>query len=133
MASTPHIKINPTKILIIQFKYLGDAVFITPALQALRTQFPSAELHILVDEAAAPLFKDTKWITSVWVLPRSRVRSKFLESWPTRTNICNTIFHCLRRLPSLAYTLRLNGNAGVTFFTRTISPESSTKYRARRT
>jgi ADP-heptose:LPS heptosyltransferase len=83
MASTPHIKINPTKILIIQFKYLGDAVFITPALQALRTQFPSAELHILVDEAAAPLFKDTKWITSVWVLPRSRARSKFLESWPT--------------------------------------------------
>ena len=82
MALTPYIKINPTKILIIQFKYLGDAVFITPALQALRAQFPYAELHLLVDEATAPLFKNTQWITKLWVLSRSRGRSKFLESWP---------------------------------------------------
>ena len=83
MTSNTYIKINPSKILIVQFKYLGDAVFITPALQALRAQYPSAKLHILVDEATAPLFNDTKWITKVWVLPVSRGRVKFFESWPT--------------------------------------------------
>ena len=45
MTSNTHIKINPTKILIIQFKYLGDAVLLTPALQALRHEFPQSEIH----------------------------------------------------------------------------------------
>ena len=91
MTANACINISPNKILIIQFKYLGDAVFITPALQALHAQYPSAELHILVDEESAILFRDSKWIHSIWILPRSRGQVKFFELWPTIKSLrqCN--------------------------------------------
>ena len=36
------------KILAIQFQYLGDVIFLLPALKALKLKFPKAELHVLV-------------------------------------------------------------------------------------
>jgi ADP-heptose:LPS heptosyltransferase len=36
------------KILFIQFKFLGDIVFLTPTLKAYKEQFPEKELHVLV-------------------------------------------------------------------------------------
>ncbi len=74
--------IKPQKILAIQFKYLGDAVFITPALLALKAQYPEAELHVLVAKEVAPLFEHLSWITKVWAFPRSRGKAKISESWP---------------------------------------------------
>ena len=70
------------KILIIQFKYLGDAVFITPALQALHRQHPTAELHILVASEVAPIFKHLPFIKKVWAFPRSRGNAKPTQSIP---------------------------------------------------
>lgn len=77
------------KILAIQFKYLGDAVFITPALFSLRQQYPEAEIHVLVAKEAAPLFTHISWINKVWAFPRIRGKSNILESWP--------IIHALRK------------------------------------
>ncbi len=74
--------IKPHKILAIQFKYLGDAVFITPALLALKAQYPESELHVLVAKEAAPLFEHLTWITKVWAFPRSRGKAKISESLP---------------------------------------------------
>ena len=34
------------KILAIQSSYLGDAALMTPALRAIRDQFPEAGLHV---------------------------------------------------------------------------------------
>jgi len=70
------------KILAIQFQYLGDAVFITPALFAIKTQFPQAELHVLVAKEVAPLFENIPWIKKVWGMPRSRGKFKLDETWP---------------------------------------------------
>ena len=70
------------KILIIQFKYLGDAVFITPALQALHRQHPAAELHILVASEVAPIFKHLPFIKTVWAFPRTRGNAKLTQSIP---------------------------------------------------
>lgn len=70
------------KILAIQFKYLGDSVFITPALHALSQQFPKAEIHVLVAEESAPLFAHIPWINKVWAFPRKRGKLNLLESWP---------------------------------------------------
>ena len=41
------------KILAIQFKYFGDAVFLTPALLAIKDKFPSSEIHLLVAKEIA--------------------------------------------------------------------------------
>jgi ADP-heptose:LPS heptosyltransferase len=71
-----------TKIIAIQFKYLGDAVFITPALQALHQKYPNAEIHILVAAEVAPVFEHLPFIKKVWALPRTRGKAKIIKSLP---------------------------------------------------
>ena len=73
---------RPEKILAIQFKYFGDAVLLTPALRALRKQFPSAELHLLVPGEIAPIFDHLPWLDRVWPMPRRRGHARFSQSWP---------------------------------------------------
>lgn len=75
------------KILIIQFKYLGDAVFITPALKALQAQYPNAEIHLLVAKEVAPLFESSSLIKKVWAMPRTRGKARLLETWPFIKNL----------------------------------------------
>jgi heptosyltransferase III len=70
------------KILAIQFKYLGDAVILTPALKALKTQLPNAELHVLVATEIAPLLVNLPWIAKVWAMPRSRGKAKLSQALP---------------------------------------------------
>jgi ADP-heptose:LPS heptosyltransferase len=70
------------KILALQFKYLGDAVFITPALRALKAFYPATELHVLVASEAAPLLENLPWLARVWPLPRTRGQARFRDSWP---------------------------------------------------
>ncbi|ADI30395.1 glycosyltransferase family 9 protein [Methylotenera versatilis] len=70
------------KILAIQFKYLGDAVILTPALKALTTQIPNAELHVLVAAEIAPLLENLPWINKIWAMPRSRGKAKLSQALP---------------------------------------------------
>ena len=73
---------RPEKILAIQFKYLGDAVLLTPALRALRKQFPAAELHVLVPEEVAPVLQHLPWLNRVWPMPRRRGSASLGRTWP---------------------------------------------------
>jgi heptosyltransferase III len=75
MRSTP-------KILAIQFKYLGDAVLMTPALRAIRRQFPQGELHLLAPEETAPLFEHLPYLNRLWPMPRRRGRASLAQTWP---------------------------------------------------
>jgi ADP-heptose:LPS heptosyltransferase len=73
---------RPEKILALQFKYFGDAVLMTPALRALRRNFPQAAIHLLVPEEIAPLFQHLPWINRVWPMPRRRGSASLRETWP---------------------------------------------------
>ena len=73
---------RPEKILALQFKYLGDAVFITPSLRALKAHWPEAELHVLVADEVAPLLENIPWLKKIWRLPRTRGRARLRDSWP---------------------------------------------------
>jgi len=75
-------KLNSNKILAIQFKYLGDAVILTPALKAMATQIPHVELHVLVATEVAPLLENIPWIKKVWAMPRHRGKLKLSLTLP---------------------------------------------------
>ena len=70
------------KILAIQFRYLGDAVIMTPALRALKEQVPDARLHVLVAGEVAPLLQHLPWLERVWAFPRARGKAGLRHSWP---------------------------------------------------
>jgi len=76
------VSARPEKILALQFKYFGDAVLLTPALRALREQFPHSEIHLLVPAELAPLFQNLPWLTRVWAMPRKRGSASLRETWP---------------------------------------------------
>lgn len=70
------------KLLAIQFKYLGDAIILTPALKALATQIPNIELHVLVAAEIAPLLENLPWLAKVWAMPRQRGEKKIWHALP---------------------------------------------------
>ena len=73
---------KPLKILVIQFRYLGDTVVLIPALRAIRERYPDCELHILVPGEVGPLLQHLPWLTRLWLMPRRRGRALFSKSWP---------------------------------------------------
>jgi heptosyltransferase III len=73
---------RPEKILVLQFKYFGDAVLMTPALRALRRNFPQGSIHLLVPGEIAPLFQHLPWLDRVWPMPRRRGSANLRETWP---------------------------------------------------
>lgn len=73
---------RPEKILALQFKYLGDAVLLTPALRALREHYPSAELHLILPAELAPVLRPLPWLDRVWAMPRRRGEANAGQTWP---------------------------------------------------
>ena len=44
------------RILLVRLRQIGDVVFTTPAIHALRRRFPDAHLTYIVEPAAAAVF-----------------------------------------------------------------------------
>jgi lipopolysaccharide heptosyltransferase II len=60
------------RILLVRLRQIGDVVFTTPAIRALREQFPDALLSYIVEPAAAPIVIPNPLIHEVIVAPRRR-------------------------------------------------------------
>ena len=60
------------RILLIRLRQIGDVVFTTPAIHALRQRFPDAHLSYVVEPAAAPIVLDNPHLNQVIVAPRAR-------------------------------------------------------------
>jgi lipopolysaccharide heptosyltransferase II len=61
-----------TRILLVRLRQIGDVVFTTPAVAALRRCYPGATLTYLVEPAAAPVVAGNPHVDRVIVAPRSR-------------------------------------------------------------
>lgn len=60
------------KILLIRPRLIGDVVFTTPAVRALRRRFPEASITYLVEPEAAPVLQHNPHLNHVLVAPRPR-------------------------------------------------------------
>jgi len=58
------------RILLVRLREIGDVVFTTPAVRAIRERFPSAHLTYVVEPAAAPVVANNPNIDEVIVAPR---------------------------------------------------------------
>ena len=59
------------KILVVRLREIGDVVFTTPAVHALRARFPDARLTYLVEPAAAPVLSANPHIDELLTIPRT--------------------------------------------------------------
>ena len=60
------------KILFIRLRLIGDVVFTTPLVGALKRTFPEARLTYLVEREAAPVVTGNPHLANVIVVPRTR-------------------------------------------------------------
>lgn len=58
------------RILLVRLRQIGDVVFTTPAVRALRERFPDAHLSYLVEPEAAPIVALNPHLDEVIVAPR---------------------------------------------------------------
>ena len=59
------------RILLIRLRQIGDVVFTTPAVHALRRRFPDAYVSYVVEPAAAPIVVNNPHLNEVIVAPRT--------------------------------------------------------------
>ncbi len=59
--------IHPTRFLIIQTAFIGDAILATALLEAIHTQFPAASLDLLVRRGNEHLFVEHPFLRSVLI------------------------------------------------------------------
>jgi len=60
------------KILLIRPRLIGDVVFTTPAIRAIRRHFPEARISYLVEPEAAPVLRGNPHLDEVVIAPRRR-------------------------------------------------------------
>ena len=61
-----------SRILLVRLRQIGDVVFTTPAIRALRRKFPDAHLSYVVEPAALPIVEHNPHLNEVVVAPRQR-------------------------------------------------------------
>jgi lipopolysaccharide heptosyltransferase II len=60
------------KILLLRLRLIGDVIFTTPIIRALRRAYPGGHLAYLVEPAAAPVVINNPHLDEVIVVPRVR-------------------------------------------------------------
>jgi ADP-heptose:LPS heptosyltransferase len=58
------------RILLVRLRLIGDVVFTTPLLRALRRTYPDAHLTYLVEPLAAPVVQGNAYVNDVLIIPR---------------------------------------------------------------
>ncbi len=60
------------KILLLRLRLIGDVMFTTPVVRALRRAYPKAHLAYVVEPPAAPIVMNNPHLDEVIIAPRSR-------------------------------------------------------------
>jgi lipopolysaccharide heptosyltransferase II len=66
-------------VLLVRLRLIGDVVFTTPLIAALRRAYPGARIAYLVEPAAAPIVSGNPHLNEVIVAPRRRGIRRILD------------------------------------------------------
>jgi len=58
------------KILLRAPNWVGDSAVATPAIKAIRTKFPDAEITVMVRPSVAGVFASARYVDRVWIEPK---------------------------------------------------------------
>src|SRR6185503_3308041 len=67
------------RILLVRLRLIGDVVFTTPIIRALRRRYPESHLAYLVEPAAAPILRGNPHLNEVIVAPRRGGVARLLD------------------------------------------------------
>ena len=68
-------------ILLLRLRLIGDVVFTTPAIHAIRNRYPNARLIYVVESAAAPVVASNPHISEIVVVPHRRGWARVRDDW----------------------------------------------------
>jgi predicted lipopolysaccharide heptosyltransferase III len=68
-------------ILLIRLRMIGDVVFTTPAIRALRRRYPEARITYLVESAAAPVLAGNPHVDDVIAIPLTSGVGRIFDDW----------------------------------------------------
>jgi lipopolysaccharide heptosyltransferase II len=68
-------------ILVVRLRLIGDVVFTTPAIRALRRRWPDATITYIVESSAAPVVSHNPDLTEVLVIPHERGWARVRADW----------------------------------------------------
>ena len=71
---------NPS-ILIVRLRLVGDVVFTTPVIAALRRRFPTGRLVYVVENAAAPIVAGNPHLNDVVIAPHRHGLGRIADDW----------------------------------------------------
>jgi lipopolysaccharide heptosyltransferase II len=71
------------KILLVRLRLIGDVVFTTPIIRALRQHFPDAHLSYVVEPQAAAVLRGNPHLDELIVVPRRRGVQRVLDDVST--------------------------------------------------
>lgn len=80
------------RILLVRLRPIGDVVFTTPLVSALRRHYPDAHLTYLVEPDAAPILERNPHIDDLIVVPRRRGLSRLLDDVATARRLARGRF-----------------------------------------
>jgi len=67
---------DPTRIIVLGYRHLGDSLFLTPMLRALKRRFPAAHVAVTAQGAGAAALDQNPHVDRIWRLPGRGIRSK---------------------------------------------------------
>lgn len=67
------------KILIINLMYIGDLLFITPAIHILKNTYPTAEIDLLMDEKYQQIYINNQFISNIIAIDKKGFHGKLIN------------------------------------------------------
>src|SRR3954452_8842729 len=70
------MSLNPSKILVVQPSWVGDAVMATPTLRAIRELYPKSHISYLMKRYVKPLYAGMPWADQLITYRTGKTRAK---------------------------------------------------------